>query len=85
MISVRHIVVNVTSWLTSPQGDTRVDKVLRGRWSNTPLHLSLILEADFQSRTLKVNISHASLMFGRELFGEVTGEVFSSLLPVEAK
>ena len=33
---------------------------------------------------MKVNISHASVMFGREVFGEVIGKVFSSLIPVEA-
>ena len=52
---------------------------------NTPSHLSLILAGDFQSRMLKVNISHAFLMFGREVFGELIGKVFSSLLPVEVE
>ena len=85
MISARHIVVNVTSRLTIPRGDTRVDNGLRGCWRNTPLHLSLISAEDFRSRTLKVNISHASVMFGREVFGELIGKVFSSLLSVEAK
>ena len=62
-----------------------MDKVLGGRWSNKPLHLSLILEVDFRSRKLKVNKLHASVIFGREVFGEVIGKIFSSLLPVEAE
>ena len=62
-----------------------MDKGLRGHWRNTPLHLSLVLEGYFWSRKLKVNILHASMMFGREVFGEVIGKVFSSLLPEEAK
>ena len=49
------------------------------------MHLSLVLEGYFRSRKLKVNILHASMMFGREVFGEVIGKVSSSLLPVEAK
>ena len=32
-----------------------------------------------------VNILHASVVFGREVLGEVIGKIFSSLLPVEAK
>ena len=39
---------------------------------------------DFRSHTLKVNVSHASFVFGREVFGEVNREIFRSLLPVEA-
>ena len=62
-----------------------MDKGLRGRWRITPSHLSLILAGDFRSRTLKVNISHVYVMFGREVFGEVIGKIFSSLLTVEAK
>ena len=31
------------------------------------------------------NISHTSVMFRREFFGEVIGKIFSSLLPVEVK
>ena len=34
---------------------------------------------------LKVNILHASVLFGREVFGEVIGNIFSSLLSVEEK
>ena len=62
-----------------------MNKGLRGVWRNTPLHLSLISVGGFQSRMLKVNILNASVMFGREVFGEVIGKVFSSLLPEEAK
>ena len=62
-----------------------MDKGLRGRWRNTPSHLSLILEGYFRNCTLKVNILHVSVMFRREVFGEVIGKVFSSLLTVEAK
>ena len=32
-----------------------------------------------------VNILHASVVFGREVFGEVIGKIFSSLFSVEAK
>ena len=62
-----------------------MDKGLRGRWRHTPSHLSLILEGYFWSHTLKVSISHASMMFGKEVFCEVIGKIFSSLLRVEAK
>ena len=34
---------------------------------------------------LKVNASHTSMVFGREVLGELIGKVFSSLLPVEAE
>ena len=62
-----------------------MDKGMRGRWRNTPSHLSLISEGYFGGCTLKVNILHASVMFRREVFGEVIGKIFSSLLSVEAK
>ena len=62
-----------------------MDKSLRGCWRNTPSHLSFILAGHFRSHTLKVNISHASVMFRREEFGEVIGKIFSYILPVEAK
>ena len=62
-----------------------MDKGLRGCWRNTPSHLSLMLARYFQSHTLKVNISHASVVFEREVLGEVIGKIFSSLLPVEAE
>ena len=52
---------------------------------NTPSHLSLFSAGDFWSRTLKVYILHAIVMFGRDIFSEVIYKVFSSLLPVEAK
>ena len=61
-----------------------MDKGLIGRWSNTPLHLSLILAGYVRGRTLKVNILHVSVVFGREVFGELIGNIFSSLLSVEA-
>ena len=82
---MRHAVVEVTSRLTRSRGETRVDKVLRGCWRNTTSHLSIISVRDFWSCTLKVNIPHASMMFSREVFGEVIGKIFSSLLPVEAE
>ena len=85
MIRARHVVVNVTSRLTRLQGETRVDICLRGRWRNIPLHSSLILAGDFRSHKLKVNILHVSVMFGMEVLDEVIGNIFSSLLPVEAK
>ena len=56
-----------------------MDKGLRGSWRNAPSHLSLIPAGDFLSHTLKVNILHASVVFGREVFGEVIGKIFSSL------
>ena len=75
--------MNVMSRLTRSRVETIVDKGRRGRWRNTPSHLSLILAGDFQSRMLKVNISHVFVMFGREVFGELIVKVLSSLLPVE--
>ena len=60
-------------------------KGLRGCWRNTPSYLSLISEGNFRSRTLKVNILHASVIYERLVFGEVIGKVFRSLLPVEAE
>ena len=86
--------MNMTSRLTSARGETRVDnglrghwsnKGLRGHWSNTPSHLSLILAGDFWSRSLEVDVSHAPVMVRGEVFGEVIGVIFSSLLKVEAK
>ena len=62
-----------------------MDKGLRVRWRNKPSHLSIISVGDFRSHTLKVNISHASILFGREVLGEVIVKIFSSLLPVEAE
>ena len=73
-IGAHHVVVNVTSQLTRSQDETRVDKGLISCWGNTPSHLSLISAEDLLSRTLKVNILHASVMFGREVFGEVIGK-----------
>ena len=62
-----------------------MDKGLRGRWRNTPSHLSLILAGDIGSCSLEVDLLHAYEIFRREVFSEVIGKVFSSLLPVEAK
>ena len=45
----------------------------------------LTLTGDFRICTLKVNVSHPSVVFGREVLGELIGKVFSSLLPVEAE
>ena len=84
-IGMLHVVVKGTSRLMCLQDEKNVDKGVRGRWRNTPLHLSFISAGCFWSRTLKVNISHASVMFGREVFGEVIGKILSSLLPVEAE
>ena len=84
-VGARHVVVNVMSRLERLQGETWVDKGLRGRCRNSPSHLSLILAGDFWSRTVQGNISHTSVMFRREFFGEVIGKIFSSLLPVEVK
>ena len=47
--------------------------------------MSLTLTGDFRIRTLKVNLLHLSVVFGREVLGEVIGKFFSSLLPVEAE
>ena len=44
-----------------------------------------MLTGNFRIYTLKVNVSHPSVVFGREVLGEVIGKVFSSLLPVEAE
>ena len=43
-----------------------------------------MLTGDFRICTLKVNVSHPSVVFGREVIGGLIGKVFSSLLPVEA-
>ena len=52
---------------------------------NLPLHLSLMLTEEFRFFTLKVNLSHPFVVFGREVLGKVIGKVFSSLLPVKAE
>ena len=49
------------------------------------MYLSLTLTGYSWNFTLKLNVSHLSVVFGREVPGEVIGKVFSSLLPVEAK
>ena len=36
-------------------------------------------------RTLKVNVPHPSVVFGREVIGEVNGKGFSYFLPVQAE
>ena len=50
---------------------------------------TLALESYFGGIFLESHIegkySHASMIFGREVFGEVIGNSFSSLLPVEAE
>ena len=61
-----------------------MNKGLRGCWSNTPSHLSLIPAVDFRIRTFKVNILHASVIFGRLVLGEVISKIFSYFLLVEA-
>ena len=43
------------------------------------------MKGDFRVLTLKVNVSHPSVVFGKEVLGEVTGKVFSYLMPVEAE
>ena len=62
-----------------------MEKGLGGHVRNTPSHLSLISAGDFKSRPLEVDISHASVMFRREVFSELIGKVFSALLPLEAE
>ena len=84
-IGMRHVVVKGTSQLMCLQDEKNVDKGVRGRWRNTPLHINVILAEDFRSHKLKVSISHASVVFCREVFGEVIGKIFSSVLPVEAE
>ena len=39
---------------------------------------------DLQIHTLIVYVPYPLLVFGREVFGEVIGKVFGSLLPVQA-
>ena len=73
-VSARHVVVNVTSRRVRSRGETRVDNGPRGRLSNTPSHLSLALIGDFRIRTLKVYVTYPSVVFGREVIGEVIGK-----------
>ena len=47
--------------------------------------MSLALRGDLRIRMLKVNVPHPSVVFGREVLGEVIGKVFSSFLPVQAE
>ena len=49
------------------------------------MQLSLTLTGDFRIFTLKVNVSHLSVVFGREVIGEVIDKVFSSLLSVDVE
>ena len=62
-----------------------MDNGLIGRLRNTPLHLSLALRGDLRVCTLKVYVPYPSVVFGREVLGEVIGKVFGSLLPVQAE
>ena len=77
--------MEVTLWLARLRGKTRVDKGLRGRGRTTPSHLSIKLTGYFWNCTLNVNVSHPSVVFGREVLGEVIVSVSSSFLPVEAE
>ena len=43
------------------------------------------MRGDFRIHTLKVNVPHPSVVFGRGVIGEVIGKFFSCLLPVEAE
>ena len=47
--------------------------------------LESCVERRLQIHTLKVYVTYPSVVFGREVFGEVIGKVFSSLLPVQAE
>ena len=49
------------------------------------MHLSLALRGDLRIRMLKVYVPYPSVVFRREVLGEVIGKFFSSLLPVQAK
>ena len=47
--------------------------------------MSLALTGYLQIRTLKVYVPYSSVVFGREVLGEVISKVFGSLLPVQAE
>ena len=49
------------------------------------MHLSLALTGDLRIRTLKVYVPYLSVVFGREVLGEVISKVFGSLLSVQAE
>ena len=49
------------------------------------MHLSLGLRGGLRIRTLKVNVPHPSVVFGKEVLGEVIGKVFSSFLQVQVE
>ena len=49
------------------------------------MHLSLALRGDLQIRTLKVYVPYLSVVFGREVLGELIVKVFSSILLVQAE
>ena len=49
------------------------------------MHLSLALRADLRIHTLKVNVHHLSVVFGREVIIEVIGKVFSFFLPIQTE
>ena len=84
-VSARHVVVKVTSRRARSCSETRVYNGLRGRGRNTPLHLSLALTGYLQICTLKVYVPYPSVVFGREVLGEVIGKVFGSLLLVQVE
>ena len=44
-----------------------------------------MLKGDLEIYTLKVYIPYLSVVFGREVLGEVIGKVFGSLLPVRSE
>ena len=49
------------------------------------MHLSLALTGDLRIHTLKVYVPYLSVVFEREVLGEIIGKVFGSLLPVQAE
>ena len=84
-VSARHVVVDMTSRRSCSRSETIVDNGLRGRWRNTPLHLSFALRGDFRIHTLKVHVPYPSVVFRREVLGKVIGNIFSSLFPVQSE
>ena len=62
-----------------------MDNGLRSCLRNAPSHLSLALTGDLRICTLRVHVTYQSVVFGREVIGQVISKVFGSVMPVQAE
>ena len=79
------MVMNVTSRLTSPQGETIVDKGPERMLEENTMALEYYFGGRFSDSHVEDKYIACVYDVGRELFGELIGKFFSYHLSVEAK